>query len=87
MRLIDVDHFIATLDTVVQKHESVLWQKIAETMKYMIEVESEMFSVEIIRCHECKHMQEDKLFGQCWCNGNEVKPDHFCGYAERKEDE
>ena len=43
--------------------------------------------LEIIRCRECKHMQEDKIFHQCWCNGNEVKPDHFCGYAERKDDE
>ena len=42
---------------------------------------------EIIRCRDCKHMQEDKIFHQCWCNGNEVKPDHFCGYAERKEKE
>ena len=41
---------------------------------------------EIIRCRECKHMQEDKLFGQCWCNGREVKYDHFCGYAERRQD-
>lgn len=40
---------------------------------------------EIIRCKDCKHMQEDKIFHQCWCNGNEVKPDHFCGYAERGE--
>ena len=42
---------------------------------------------EIIRCRECKHMQKDEIFHQCWCNGNEVKEDHFCGYAERKEDE
>ena len=41
---------------------------------------------EIIRCRECKHMQEDKIFHQCWCNGREVKPDHFCGYAERRTD-
>lgn len=41
---------------------------------------------EIIRCRDCKHMQEDKLFGQCWCNGREVKYNHFCGYAERRQD-
>jgi hypothetical protein len=45
MRLIDADHFIATLDTVVQKHESKLWREIAETMKYMIETQAEMFPV------------------------------------------
>ncbi len=40
---------------------------------------------EIIRCRECKHVQEDKLFGQCWCNGSEVKTDDFCSRAERRE--
>jgi len=40
---------------------------------------------EIIRCKDCKRMQEDKIFHQYWCNGNEVRPDHFCGYAERKD--
>lgn len=40
---------------------------------------------EIIRCRDCMLMLEDKIFHRCWCNGREVKPDHFCGYAERKE--
>ena len=40
---------------------------------------------EVVRCKDCKHMQEDKIFHQYWCNGDEVKPDHFCGYAERKD--
>lgn len=42
---------------------------------------------EIIRCKDCKHVQEDKIFHQYWCNGKEVKPDHFCGYAERRTDD
>ena len=42
---------------------------------------------EVIRCHECKHVQHDEMFYQYWCNGNRVNPDHFCGYAERKDDE
>ena len=41
---------------------------------------------EIIRCRDCKHMQKDEIFHQCWCNGHEVKEDHFCGYAERRQD-
>ena len=40
---------------------------------------------EIIRCKDCKHVQEDKLYGQCWCNGSEVKTDDFCSRAERRE--
>lgn len=42
---------------------------------------------EVIRCRECKHVQHDEMFYQYWCNGNRVNPDHFCGYAERREDE
>ena len=42
---------------------------------------------EIIRCKDCVLMLEDKIFHRCWCNGREVKPDHFCGYAERRQDE
>lgn len=41
---------------------------------------------ELISCKDCKHMQEDKIFHQCWCNGREVKYDHFCGYAERRKE-
>lgn len=41
---------------------------------------------EIIRCKDCMLMLEDKIFHRCWCNGNEVNPDHFCGYAERRTD-
>ena len=41
---------------------------------------------EIIRCRDCKHMQEDKIFHQCWCNGNMVKLDDYCSYAERRQD-
>ena len=41
---------------------------------------------EIIRCRDCKYMQKDEIFHQYWCNGNEVKEDHFCGYAERRKE-
>ena len=42
---------------------------------------------EIIRCRECKHMQKDDIFHQCWCNGNMVKFDDYCSYAERRQDD
>ena len=94
MRLIDVDHFIATLDTVVEKHESVLWQKIAETMKFMIEAEAKMFPAgEIIHCKDCKYgaQDEDGLWYCTDLHGNTMeeidKEDtDFCSRAERKEE-
>lgn len=42
---------------------------------------------EIIRCRECKFVEHDKLFHDFWCRGREVEPDHFCGYAERRDNE
>jgi len=41
---------------------------------------------EIVKCRECKHMQKDEIFHQCWCNGNMVKLDDYCSYAERRQD-
>ena len=42
---------------------------------------------EIIYCKNCNHSKEDKIFGGYWCMGNRVDPEHYCGYAERREDE
>lgn len=39
MRLIDADHFLKTLNKCVNEHESPVWQKIAETMTFMVEME------------------------------------------------
>ena len=42
---------------------------------------------EIIRCGECKNMEVDPIFHDCWCNGKKVWITHFCGYAKRRTDE
>lgn len=43
---------------------------------------------EIIHCKDCKYLDEDTVFHQYWCRGNRVfvSDDHYCGYAERRED-
>lgn len=41
---------------------------------------------EIIYCSECKHAEVDPIFHAYWCNGNKVATDHYCGYAERREE-
>lgn len=42
--------------------------------------------VPVVRCKECKHMDEWEE-GLCMCNHGRtvrVKPDHFCSYGELK---
>lgn len=41
----------------------------------------------IIHCRECIHAQKDELFGGLWCKGKVVTNNHYCGYAERKENQ
>lgn len=41
---------------------------------------------EIINCKDCGHAEYDTMFRVYWCDGEEVAPDHYCGYAERRED-
>lgn len=43
-------------------------------------------AVPVVRCGECEWCQYDELYGQRWCDGRLVKPDHFCGYGKRRED-
>lgn len=70
MRLIDADHFLTTLNKVVSEHESLVWQKIAETMTFMVESECEFFEVTIPeqeepkRCDSCKH-EKTQWFNKC----------------------
>lgn len=39
---------------------------------------------EIIRCKDCANCSRDALYDDFWCDGREVTPDHYCGYAERR---
>ena len=41
----------------------------------------------IIQCKECIYLQSDEIFGAYWCSGRSVKPDHYCGYAVRRQDD
>lgn len=55
--------------------------KVYEKLRNLPSVQSE-----IILCKECKHLQTDKPCAMYWCDGKMVKPDHYCGYAERREE-
>lgn len=39
---------------------------------------------EIIYCKDCKHLEVDSIFHDCWCMGRKVWATHYCGYAERR---
>lgn len=48
----------------------------------------------LIRCKDCKYFKNEELFGQhfqlCTCGNYEprfVEPEHYCGYAEKKDAE
>ena len=43
-----------------------------------------MPSVDVVRCGECEWCQYDEIYGQRWCDGRRVKPDHYCGYGKRR---
>lgn len=42
-------------------------------------------SVEVVRCKDCVHAQEEKGQGYYWCNGSTVSGDYFCADGRRKE--
>ena len=76
-----------TVPEYVELHEAIsaIMNAIKEVRREIDEQPSA--EPEIIRCKYCKYSQEDKLFGGYWCMGNRVDPEHYCGYAERREDE
>lgn len=48
--------------------------------------------VEVVRCEDCKHSIEDKLFGGLWCQHPTEKhcernADFYCGSGERRTDD
>ena len=46
---------------------------------------------EIIRCKDCRYSEQDMLYDDRYCHYDgkaDIVPDeHYCGYAERREDE
>ena len=44
---------------------------------------------EIVRCRDCKHYTDDEVEYRHYCNEwcGQVKPDGFCAWGERRQDE
>ena len=42
--------------------------------------------VEVVRCKDCKHLMFSDMYGECsQAHMGIVRPDDFCSYGERKE--
>ena len=88
MRLIDVDHFIKTLNNCMVNHESHVWRKTAETMIFMVEVEWKFAG--LTRCRDCKY-NRNAIGSYVHCDilpqmyGRKPE-DNYCSYAERRPD-
>ena len=67
-----------------------LAQALADAQKFYMEGYNDAMTnhelVEVVRCRECKHYQNDMLFGKAYCDGRKVKPEDFCSYGERRAD-
>lgn len=40
-------------------------------------------AVEVVRCKDCKHRQEDTIFHKLYCDGREVVADGYCWKGEQ----
>lgn len=84
MRYIDADHFLKSLNSVVEKNGSEVWRKIADTMTYMVEAEATLCGKDIVTCGECIHYHQKA--GACMKQdyGYGYKESDFCSKGERK---
>jgi len=77
--LIDRDEAIKRID-----RQRVVDKSVARRILYTMPTAKS----EIINCKDCSHAEYDTMFRVYWCNrreDEEVLPDHYCGYAERRE--
>ena len=88
MRLIDADAFIEELEADAEHIES----SIARMMHYAIIKDIEhaptIDAVEVVRCKDCKHWDNEDDAQRCSYTNNGLhwaKPDDFCSYGERRQ--
>lgn len=79
MRLIDYDAIDYKHYQLHDKSEEFL-----NGVVYMAERIEEAPSIDIVRCKECKRFGDE---GWCFWRDVAIKPDDFCSYGERKENE
>lgn len=90
MRLIDVDalpnyKLIGTMAFGSERSPAELRIVLWEDIKSMPTISA----VPVVRCRECKHYKPEEYFSPCVLpQGLEcAKPDDFCSYGQRKDDD
>lgn len=102
MRLIDADklreemyHEAFETDTDLQKWDSGCWIRY-KMFENILDKQEIIEAVEVVRCENCKHYKPSTVVSHKMCFRKDVdgvqvcydfKPDDFCRYGERKEDE
>lgn len=72
---------------VMQKGEPMEWIVEAESLSDFVDHgRYTIHTKPFIRCRDCIKLQRDVLADMYWCGGREVPLDHYCGYAERREE-
>lgn len=75
----------AAIDALLKQPNTPTPSVIRRVLRQVPEVDA----VEVVRCKDCEHWNEDDDVG--YCNNpdgldNYAKPDDFCSYGERRED-
>lgn len=76
MRLIDADALTAN-----KFKNDISYNSFCNLVKRQPTIDA----VQVVRCKDCKHMQEDKLFGDLRCRGRAVKPNWYCADGDRRD--
>ena len=68
-----------------------LAESLSEDWCKQIDMMPTVDAVKVVRCKDCKHSIEDKLFGSLWCQHPTEKhcernADFYCGSGERRDD-
>lgn len=86
MRLIDADAIVYTHEIARSLEDGHNWNELCVTQDD-IEDTPTIDAVEVVRCKDCKHYEENDGCG--WLDYDYVtmmKPEDFCSYGERKTD-
>ena len=94
-RLISYEVLIAHLDSCIAQSKG-LFKSVCVAIKCFVEQMPTVDAVEVVRCKDCKwydadceicvYLSEDGDTYDCGCDVN-MKPDDFCSYGERKDND
>lgn len=81
LKFLEDRHIKYSIEWMVQNYS-------ASTLYTMIENAPSVDAVEVVRCKDCKHMQNmGYRYCQVWQTVNGMGDDGFCNYGERADDE